>query len=274
MPGIKVVAGSADQPAQSMGYGVYNPGKALVTIATGGQVIHSSLHAQTDPQMRVYVFNHAVPEHWYAHAAILSAGLSLRWLRDLLGMRNVLDAYQHLSQMAAEVPAGAEGLLFLPYLAGNRTPHMDSSANGVFVGLRLHHGAKHMVRAVMEGVAFAMHDCLELIAGLNGNVWPQVIASGGATRSPVWRQIQADVYNVPLTLAPDANYACIGAALLAGIGSKVYASLDEACARAPKFTTTLTPNADNAALYQSRREVYRALYDDLKEHMHTLADNP
>ena len=186
-------------------------------------------------------------------------------------MRNVIDAYQHLSELAAEVPAGAEGLLFLPYLAGDRTPHKDSSASGVFVGLRLHHSAKHLARAVMEGVTFAMNDCLELIAELNAGITPQVIASGGATRSPVWRQIQADVYNVPLTLAPDANYACIGAALLAGVGCGVYASLDDACARVPRFTTTVTPNPDNAAFYQSRRAVYHALYDDLKEHMHTLA---
>jgi xylulokinase len=267
---VEVIAGCADQPAQSMGYGLYNPGTALATIATGGQVVHPLPRAQTDPQMRMYVFNHAVPDRWYGLAAMLSAGLSLRWLRDVLGLSDHPDPYGRLSELAAQSPLGAEGLVFLPYLTGERTPLMDPEASGAFVGLRLHHTAGHLARAVMEGVTFAMSECLGLIADLGDQAPTQVIASGGAAKSAVWRQIQADFYNVPLLLSPDAAYACVGAAILAGFGCGIYPSLDEACSRLPKPEIAVTPDATTAAFYQERRGIYRNLYQQLKDDMHQL----
>lgn len=272
LPGsVPVVAGCADQPAQALGYGLTEPGVALATIGTGGQVFHPSRAARTDPQMRFHVFNHAVPDRWYALAAILSAGLSLRWLRDPLGLRDRPDAYAHLSALAGEVPPGAEGLMFLPYLAGERTPHMDPEASGVLIGLRLQHGVGHLARAVMEGVAFAMAECLALV---KGDASVQVIASGGAAASPVWRQIQADVYGAPLTLSAGVNHACVGAAMLAGVGCGVYTSIGDACARLPKLSVQTWPIPANVAFYRERRERFRSLYGTLKDDMHGLAAPP
>jgi xylulokinase len=267
--GIPVIAGCADQPAQALAYGLYAPGTALVTIGTGGQVFLPLLQPQTDPHMRFYVFNHALPERWYAAAAILSAGLSLRWLRDLLGLKDRADAYEHLSKLASSSPPGAEGLIFLPYLAGERTPHFDPQASGVFLGLRLHHHGGHMARAVMEGVTFALNECLSLVA--NPNAQLRVIISGGASASPVWRQIQADIFNRPLTLSAGANHACTGAALLAGVGCGVYSSIDDACSRLPQASELISPNPENVAFYIEQGALYRGLYDTLKPDMHRLS---
>ncbi|GAB4454578.1 MAG: xylulokinase [Anaerolineae bacterium] len=271
--GIPVVAGCADQPAQALGYGLFDAGTALATIGTGGQVLYPLRAARVDPQMRFHVFNHALRDRWYALAAILAAGLSLRWLRDLLGLRDRPDAYAYLSEQAAQVPPGAEGVVFLPHLAGERTPHMDPAASGVFVGLRLRHGVGHLARAVMEGVTFAMAECLALALDLAGGAEAgvQVIASGGAAASPVWRQIQADIYNTPLLLAAGENHACVGAALLAGVGCGVYASIEEACALLPPSTVGVMPDPARAAFYAERRALYRALYARLKDDMHRLS---
>jgi xylulokinase len=267
--GIPVIAGCADQPAQALAYGLYQPGTALVTIGTGGQVFLPLAQPQTDPQMRFYLLNHALPGRWYAAAAILSAGLSLRWLRDLLGLKERLDAYEHLSKLASEVPPGAEGLIFLPYLAGERTPHFDPQASGVFLGLRLHHHAGHMARAVMEGVTFALSECLSLVADDKAQL--RVIISGGAAASPVWRQIQADIFNRPLTRSGGENHACIGAALLAGVGCGIYSSIGDACSRLPQAIEQILPDAENAAFYTHQRDLYQSLYDTLKTDMHRLS---
>lgn len=268
---IPVVAGCADQPAQALGYGLIDPGRALVTIGTGGQVFLPLRAAQTDPGMRFHVFNHAVPDRWYALAAILSAGLSLRWLRDLLGLAERADAYAHLSALAAEKPPGAEGLVFLPYLAGERTPHMDPAASGTFVGLRLHHEVGHLARAVMEGVTFALAECLSLAQGLSDADDLRIIASGGAVASPVWRQIQADVFDAPLMLSTSENPACVGAALLAGTGCGVYESMADACARLPQPEVRVEPNTASVAFYAERFALYRALYSHLRDDMHALS---
>ena len=264
--GTPVVGGCADMTAQALGHGLYEPGRALVIVGTGGQVFHAMTAPTVDPQLRFYVYNHAVPGRWYAQAAILTAGLSLRWLRDLLGLRDQPDAYQRLSRLAAEVLPGAEGLVFLPYLGGERTPHMDPAASGVFLGLRLHHGPGHLARAVMEGVAFAMADCLELAAPPG----TAVIASGGATRSPVWQQIMADVFGQPLLLSAGAHHACVGNALLAGIGVGLYADAAAATARLPKPEAAVAPDPATTDLYRERRALYRGLYGRLKDDMHAL----
>lgn len=267
--GIPIIAGCADQPAQALAYSLYEPGMALVTIGTGGQVFSALRTPQIDPHLRYYAFNHAVPERWYAAASILSGGLSLRWLRDLLGWQDRPDAYAHLSALAAQTPPGADGLIFLPYLAGERTPHFDPQASGLFLGLRLHHHTGHLARAVMEGVAFALAECLALMPEKSA----QVIASGGATASPVWLQIQTDVYNTPLTVTDTQHHACIGAALLAGVGCGLYASFDEACARLPQRREAAVPDAQNAAFYAERRAQFAGLYERLRDDMHLLSQS-
>lgn len=267
--GIPVMAGCADQPAQALGYGLHQPGTALVTTGTGGQVFMALNQPLIDPQMRFYVFNHALPGRWYAAAAILSGGLALRWLRDTLGLQDRPDAYAHLSALAADTPPGADGLIFLPYLAGERTPHMDPLASGLFLGLRLHHHAGHLARAIMEGVTYALRECLTLVSELQP---PQrVIISGGATKSPVWRQIQADVFNRPLWLAQGENHACVGAALLAGLGCGNYASFDEAATLLPQPATQVEPDQHYTRFYSEQREIYRGLYARLKDDMHRLS---
>ena len=268
--GIPVIAGCADQCAQALGYGLFDPGTALVTIGTGGQVFMPLAEPRIDPQLRYYVFNHAVARRWYAAAAILCAGLALRWLRDTLGFKDRSDAYAHLSHLAADVPPGADGLIFLPYLTGERTPHMDPLASGLFLGLRIHHTPGHLARAVMEGVTFALRECLDLVT-IQEAMPPRIIISGGATASPVWRQIQADVYNQTVWLAEGENHACVGAALLAGVGCGVYPDFATAATMLPQPEIAIEPHQQTANFYAAYRQRYAGLYAKLKEDMHWLS---
>lgn len=268
--GIPVAAGAADQPAQALGHGLLHPGVDSVAIGTGGQVFHPLAAPHVDPGLRMHTFNHAAPGRWYALAAILSAGLSLRWLRDLLGLASDPHAYERLSALAAGAPPGADGLVFLPHLAGERTPHMDPNASGLLLGLRLHHGPGHVARAVMEGVALALAECLDLAERMGDVEVQRIVASGGATSSAVWRQIQADVYGAPLAISEGEEHASLGAALLGGVAAGVYDSVEEACARLPEPETRIEPDRRTVALYTERRELFRGLYDQLKEEMHVL----
>ncbi len=267
--GIPVVTGSGDLPCQALGYGLIDPGTALLTVGTGGQVFHPTREPRTDPAMRLYVFNHAVAGRWYVQAAILAAGLSLRWLRDVLGVRS----YEALTTLAADVPPGADGLIFLPYLLGERTPHMDPVASGALVGLRLHHGVGHLARAVMEGVAFALADCLDLIrAHSTAPHQPErLLFSGGAARSAMWGHILADVLGAPLELTVLDAPACTGAALLAGVGAGVYTSLQEAVALLPHPARVIEPDQAAVACYRALLPLYRDLYPRLRGPMHRLA---
>ncbi|MCC6905894.1 MAG: xylulokinase [Anaerolineae bacterium] len=270
--GIAVAAGCADQPAQALGYGLVEPGIDLVTIGTGGQVFHPLAQPAVDPNLRLHTYPHAAPGRWYAQAAILAGGLSLRWLRDVLGLAQREDAYTHLSALAAPVALGADGLLFLPYLAGERTPHMDPQASGAFLGLRLHHTTGHLARAVMEGVALAMADCLERVAALTeGASHSAIIITGGASNSAVWRQIQADVYARSVSLATGEHQACVGAALLAGVASGAFTSVTEAAGRIPGPAEVIEPDPQRSAFYRERLALHREMYPLLHGAMHRLA---
>ena len=197
--------------------------------------------------------------------------MPLLWaLRDLLGLASDPHAYERLSALAAGAPPGADGLVFLPHLAGERTPHMDPNASGLLLGLRLHHGPGHVARAVMEGVALALAECLDLARRAGDVEVQRIIASGGATSSAVWRQIQADAYGVPLAISEGDEHASLGAALLGGVAAGVYDSVEEACARLPEPETRIEPDRRTVALYAERRELFRGLYDQLKEEMHVL----
>ncbi len=249
---IPVVMGCADQPAQALGYGLTDPGTVLVTIGTGGQVFQVQNHAQTDSKLRYYTFNHAVPGRWYAEATLLTGGLALRWLRDLLGVKD----YDELTQRACQVPSGIDDLLFIPHLLGERKA--EKSAYGGFMGLQLRHQVGHLARAVIEGITFAMKHCLDLI---DPDQQAAIIVSGGATQSPFWLQLQADVYNRPLMTTNTQNHACIGAALVAGVGCGVYSSFTEAVALLLEPIISVEPDAMQAAFYQERFARYRKLYD-------------
>lgn len=261
--GVPVVVGSADLPANALGHGVGATGSVFVAVGTGGQVFVPQDTPTPDAEQRYYVFNHSLAGRWYAQAAILSGGLSLRWLRDVLRLPADEHAYPQLSAWAAEAPIGAEGLRFLPYLAGERSPHMDAQASGLFFGLRLHHGTAHLARAVMEGVGFALQDSLALIA-------PQptpILLSGGVMKSAVWCQILADIWNRELHLSdPDLPYGCLGGMILAGLGVGAFSTLEDATRLLAPVSQVIRPQ--QPAQYQGAYAQYRRLYVLLKDEMH------
>lgn len=256
--GTPIVCGAGDQEAQAIGNGLIRPGLVSCTIGTGGQLFSPIDRYQTDPQLRLHTFCHSVPHQWHWEAATLAAGLSLRWLRD-----NVLEGrytYQEMADAATTIEPGAEGLLYLPYLAGERTPHMDPSAKGVFFGLTLRHNWKHMTRAVMEGVVFSLRDGLELMLSMGLTV-ERVVASGGGGRHPLWLQLQADILGVEVIKSETDEAAALGAALLAGIGTGLYASFDEACQAAVRYSDQVwQPDAALHERYKIQAEKYQKLY--------------
>jgi len=269
--GTPVVGGGGDQAAGAVGNGVVREGVVSCTIGTSGVVFAASDEVRVDPLGRLHTFCHAVPGKWHVMGVMLSAGGSLRWFRDSLGEPEVstarlcnTDAYELLTTEASTVEPGCEGLLFLPYLMGERTPYPDPDARGVFFGLTLRHRKPHMVRAVMEGVAYGMRDSLELVKGLGLRV-EQVRASGGGARSRLWRQIQADIYGSEVVTVSVDEGPALGAALLAGVGSGVYGRVEEACDRAVTLATATKPNRQNTELYMEYYAVYRELYRVLEE---------
>ena len=258
--------GCADLPGQALGHGIINPGDLFVTVGSGGQVFTALDKLWFEPQGNSYTFNHAVEGRWYGQTAMLSAGLSLRWLRDLLKMQNDPDAYAKLSQWASEVPAGSEGLIFLPYLSGERNPHNDPNAAGMLLGLRLHHSAGHMARAVMEGVCFGLLDCINLLPNQAGG---EIVLSGGISQSETWTQIAADIWQVHLQAVSElAAPACVGGAMLASVGTNHYANLAEACDALELATKLIEPN--NVGIYKDRYAQYNRLFPLLKNEMHAL----
>ncbi|MBI1256879.1 MAG: xylulokinase [Chloroflexi bacterium] len=273
--GIPIVVGCADQPAQTLGNGLSGTGKAIIAISSGGQVVtpfvpKDGAQIPTDP--RLHVFNHAIPGMWYILGATLSAGLSLRWLRGVMGMADLgKAAYERFSAEAAAVAPGAEGLIFLPYLSGERTPYMDPHARGGFIGLSSFHEQGHLARAVMEGVAFGLRQALELSIELGGEV-EAVIATGGGSESTVWRQILADVLGLPLQKSLLAEQAALGAAMLAGVGVGIYSNFEEAAAQSAQYGEVTEPIREHTALYNALYEEFKALYPRLREDFHTLSN--
>jgi xylulokinase len=262
LSGAPVIYGGSDQAMQALGHGVVEPGVLSCTIGTGGQLFAPLREPAYDPALRLHLFYHAMPDRWHLEAAILAAGLSLRWLRDhvLTGM-----GYQEIADAAASAPAGAEGLFFLPHLAGERTPHMDPGATGAFVGLTLRHTRVHLARAVMEGVVFALRQGLELMLELGASA-DRIVASGGATAHPLWLQLQADIFNRPIHRTQTVEAAAVGAALLAGVGAGVYPDAPAACAQAVTWNDeVIAPDVGHAAFYDEAYRTYCRLYPALAE---------
>jgi xylulokinase len=276
--GTPVVGGGGDQAAQAVGSGIVQPGIISVTSGTSGVVFaHAEKHA-ADAEGRLHAFCHAVPGKWHTMGVMLSAGGSLRWLRDNLGEPERAtaqltgdDPYDLLTREAVRAPVGSEGLLFLPYLTGERTPYADPQARGAFIGLTVRHTKSHVVRSVLEGVSFGLRDSLELVKSLGGGI-TQVRASGGGAKSPLWRQIQADVFGTELVLINVTEGAAFGAALLAGVGAGIFASVQEAVANTIHVTERTQPIPENVRRYDRLYAVYRSLYPTLKSTFHTLAE--
>jgi xylulokinase len=270
LPGTPVIAGGGDAVMQTVGGGAVQGDVVLIVIGTGGNVTVSTSHAIENPDANLQVFCHVVPERWVAMGVTLSAGNALKWFRDTLGgLERALsrdlhtDPYELLSRQAALAPAGACGLLFLPYLQGERCPHTDVHARGTFVGLSLHTSKADMVRSVMEGVTFSLRDVLELILK-NGAGPDRIHASGGGSSSAVWRQIQADIFNRPVTtLDHSEDASAIGAGIIAGVACGLWASAEEAVSLI-RTRTVDHPNAANAERYDRLFAVYRSLYPALR----------
>jgi xylulokinase len=259
--GTPVAAGGADQACQALGSGLIDPGLASCTVGSGGQLLTPLAAPLYEPSLRLHTFCHALPGRWYAMGATLAAGLALSWFREHFSPGE--DTVEQLAQEAAAVPAGAEGLLFLPYLAGERTPHFDAGARGAFVGLTLSHGRGHVVRAIMEGVAFALRDSLELLRAIGPGPAQIVTAGGGGSRQP-WQGILASALGLPVMTAAGAERTAVGAALLAGLAVGVYADAAEARARAVRYEPPVEPQPSAAARYEQLYAAYRALYPALK----------
>ncbi|HUV03512.1 MAG TPA: xylulokinase [Armatimonadota bacterium] len=276
--GTPVVGGGGDQAAGAVGTGVVETGIISSTVGTSGVVFAFVDKPVVDPGLRVHTFCHAVPGKWHVMGVMLSAGGSLRWYRDAFAdvesaeaRANQVDVYDILSAQAATVELGCEGLIFLPYLTGERTPYPDPNARGAFFGITLRHGKPHFVRAVLEGVAYGLRDSFEILNEMRVPI-EQVRASGGGARSEVWRQIQADVTGREHVLINVDEGPAFGVALLAGVGTGVYPSVEKACRDTIKVISATKPDLVRKAQYDSYYGVYRSLYPALKEQCRRVSE--
>ena len=262
-PGTPIVFGGSDQALQALGHGIVEAGLVSCTIGSGGQIFAPTAQPVYDPQLRLHLFCHALPALWHLEAAILSAGLSLKWLRDSL---YPMDTYQSLAEAASPIQAGAEELFFLPHLSGERTPHMDPQAKAAFVGLTIRHKQGHLVRAVMEGVVMALKRGLDIMVDV-GIPLKQIVASGGGTRHPLWLQLQADIFNRPIYCTAHVEAAAIGAAILAGKGIGVFSDVAQTSRELARWSNqVIYPVPENARYYEESYRIYCQLYPALKRY--------
>jgi xylulokinase len=266
--GIPVAGGGGDQAAQAVGVGAIEPGIIALTLGTSGVVFATTDGPFIEPEGRLHAFCHSVPNRWHLMGVMLSAAGSLRWYRDTFAPG---QDYDSLLAPAANIPAGCEGLLFLPYLTGERTPHPDPLARGAFAGLTIRHNMAHLSRAVLEGVAFGLRDSFELIKSAGLSQIRQVRVSGGGARSPLWRQILADVFNSELVTVNTTEGAAYGAALLAGVAAGYWPDVESACKAGIRITGSTLPTAEGVAAYEPIYNLYRQLYPALKDLSHQLS---
>ena len=295
--GTPIASGAGDQPASACGAGIVEEGIVSVTIGTSG-VVFASIDHMPQPgapgiSPLLECFCHALPNTWHYMGVMLSAGGSLRWFRDTIAYGNEAltedgrrgtearrpssvsgrDPYDIMLAQAAETPPGAEGLVFMPYLTGERTPHRDPLARGAFVGLTVRHTQAHMTRAVVEAITYGLRDSLELIrqSGIHIN---EVRAAGGGAKSPIWRQWLADIFDAEITLINSSEGGAFGVALLAGVGTGIWKNTKEACATTLRVTSRTTPTSDASVrrAYDHAYAEFRAIYPSLKGHFHALAN--
>src|SRR6266849_5425852 len=265
-PGTPVVTGAGDQAAGAVGMGIVAPGAVSATIGTSGVVFAATDRPSLDPKGRLHTFCHAVPGRWHVMGVTQAAGLSLRWFRDRFdagGRENGRDPYDRLTAEAAAVPPGSDGLLWAPYLMGERTPHLDPNARAALIGLTASHTRGHVVRAILEGVAFSLRDSFTLFAEMGVPV-RNIRLGGGGARSPLWRQIQADVYGQEVEIVEAEEGAAFGAAILAGVGAKMWSSVDAACDSVERIMERISPIAANVAVMNAAGNAYRRIYPAMK----------
>jgi xylulokinase len=254
-----------------VGNGIVEPGIVSATIGSSGVLFAHTNEPHLDPPGRVHTFCHAVPQRWHVMAVTQGAGLSLRWFRDNFAAGELMQAretgvepYELLTRQAAGAPPGCEGLLYLPYLMGERTPHLDPLARGVFFGLTARHTRAHMIRAILEGVAYSLRDGLEIFREM-GVPSQQIRASGGRGRSLLWRQIQADIFNREMVTINTTEGSAYGAALLAAAGTGGFRSVEEACRACIRVTERSLPAPERVRVYNDYYAIYRDLYTRLRD---------
>ena len=259
--GIPVIIGGADQGCSLLGNGVLDEGSMLVTIGTGGQLSASSATPRVSPGLSLTTFCHLPENRWYVMGATLSAGLSLRWFKDTFFPGTGFD---ELASEASKAPLGSEGLIFAPYLAGKRSPDLNPDATGTFHGITLKHAKGHFVRAIMEGVIYDLRENLDMMKTM-GLAPEKITGAGGAMNSRLWTQILADIFGCPIMVSSQKEASCIGAALVAGIGVKMFRNYKEAAELLPAPTEQIDPITENVTLYEEKYRKYLSLYEALKK---------
>lgn len=274
--GTPVVGGAGDNAAAAVGTGVVSDGQAFTTIGSSGVVYAHTSKMHIDPAGRVHTFCCAVPGCWHVMGVTQGAGLSLKWFRDTMCQSEMETAsqmgvspYYLMDREAEKVPIGANRLLFLPYLMGERTPHLDPDCRGAFFGLSAMHQKRDMIRAVLEGVSYSLRDCFEIISAMDTPI--DVMRACGGGSGPLWRQMLADVYNCDVSTIKSKEGPALGVALLAGAGTGVYKNVEEACSIAVLTKDSAAPDAGRHQDYESYYQLYRSIYPSLKEHYKTLA---
>jgi xylulokinase len=259
-PGTPVAGGGGDQASSAVGNGIVEPGTVSCTLGTSGVVFAHMDNVAYDPAGRVHTFCHAVRGKWHVMGVTQGAGLSLQWFRNQLAPGAEYDA---LTTEAALSPTGSQGLFWLPYLMGERTPHLDATARGGWIGLTAKHQRADLIRSILEGVSFSQRDCLDLIEEL-GIVVRSVRVSGGGARSPFWRQLLANIFNKPVVTLETQEGSAYGAALLALAATGEYASVPEVCHAAIRETASVSPRPAEAKFYAQAHNIYQSLYPALK----------
>ncbi|MEE4195220.1 MAG: xylulokinase [Anaerolineae bacterium] len=262
LEGTPIVGGGGDQAAGAVGMGAVLPGIVSLTLGTSGVIFATTDNPYIEEQGRLHSFCHAMPGRWHLMGVMLSAAGSLKWFHDNVAPAELYDDFLNPT---TNIPLGAEGLYFLPYLTGERTPYPDPLARGAFIGLTLRHTIPHMTRAVLEGVAFGLRDSFELMKKTGLTDIHQVRVSGGGAKSPIWRQILANVLNVELVTVNTSEGGAFGAALCAGVGAGIWKDIDQACDSTISLTGSTKPNPESVAQYERCYQVYSGLYTTLKD---------
>lgn len=275
--GTPVVAGGGDQACGAVGVGVVKSGIASVALGTSGVVFVHDDSYQVDAECRLHSFCHGVPGKWHRMGVMLSAGGSFQWWKNQFGYEELQkataegrDVYEYLTALAETAPIGSEGLLFMPYLTGERTPHPDPKARGGFIGLNLRHTKAHLTRAVLEGITFGLRDSLELMKESSVEI-SELRVNGGGARSPFWRQMIADIFGYPVVTVNSTDGPAYGAAVMAASGV-LNRDISGLCEEWIQVTERSEPNPENQAKYEEYYRIYRSLYPTLKETLHKLSD--
>jgi xylulokinase len=276
--GTPVFAGGGDQAAGGIGAGVVKEGIVSIVLGTSGVVFTHSDKYRIEPEGKLHAFCHSAPEKWHLMGVTLSAAGSFRWYRDtfayeekLVAQKSSKDVYEILTNKASTIPAGSEGLFFLPYLSGERTPYSDPNAKGAFIGLSVRHTKAHLTRSVLEGVAYSLKDCFELISNL-GIKAESLIISGGGAKSKLWRSIIADVFNAEIKTLTCTEGAPYGAAILAAVGSGNYKNVNEACEKILKIDSKIEPDKKRASIYNDFYSIYKQLYPQLNNSFQNISE--